>query len=508
MEQRSKRLSDRMGDKPRTIARDISESLGKLPPQALDLEEAILGAAILEGRGKTLPEVMGYLQPDHFYLDSHKEIFIAIKALFLRNDPVDMRTVVAELRSNGKLEIVGGAFYVAELSSKVSSAANIGYHSQVLVDYYIKRECIQLASTIHHHAYEDETDVVDLIEMLEKGLQGILGGIQSQSIVPLKEGLFNLIQEISKRTENKHGITGVPSGFLSLDRITHGWQQSDLVTIAARPGMGKTAFLLTTLRNAAIQFNEPVAIVSVEMATVQLIQRLVAMETGISLKKIRGEMFNQLDYSHLTNKISKLSDAPFYIIDASSMSITELRTVCRQLKQKYGVKLIGVDYLQLLKGDKETLKKGNREQEIASITRGLKACAKELNLPIILLSQLSREVEKRGGAKIPQLSDLRESGSIEQDSDIVGFLWRPEYYKMEGDSDGTFTQGLTKLIIAKHRNGSLMDAFLTFVGNTTSFKDCEHMYTHNEPPAGLTPASEALAKAEMQVNKTDDDAPF
>jgi replicative DNA helicase len=488
------------GNKPRTLARDISESLGKLPPQALDLEEAILGALMLEKNALTA--VVEFLRPEHFYSDQHREIYEAIIALFKSSEPVDMRTVVAQLRKNGKLEVSGGAFYIAELTSKVSSAANIEYHARIIIEMAIKRDLIQIASQVHHDAYEDTTDVFDLLDKTEQSIFQISDSNLRKNYDNMKSLMFRAIQELQEKKNHKDGLTGIPSGFSRLDRVTSGWQRSDLVIIAARPGMGKTAFIVSALRNAAVDFNHAVAIFSLEMASLQLVNRLISAEAELESEKIKKGNLAEFEWQQLVHKTNRLSSAPIFIDDTPALSILELRAKCRRLKAEHNIQLIVIDYLQLMKGESS----GNREQEIASISRALKGIAKELNVPVIALSQLSRGVETRGGDKRPQLSDLRESGSIEQDADIVMFLYRPEYYKITELEDGTPAQGMAEVIIAKHRNGSLENVRLKFIGKYTKFADYD-------APDGFTPMSNIQSRMNAPRNEPppfqgDDDAPF
>jgi replicative DNA helicase len=491
------------GSKSKLLARDISESLGKLPPQALDLEEAILGALMLEKNALTA--VIEFLRPDHFYTEQHKEIYTAIIDLFKASEPVDMRTVVAQLRKSAKIEVVGGAYYIAELTSKVSSAANIEYHARIIIEMAIKRDLIQIASQIHHDAYEDTTDVFELLDKTEQNIFQISDSNLRKNYENMKSLMFRAIQELQDKKNHKDGLTGVPSGFSRLDRVTSGWQKSDLVIIAARPGMGKTAFVVSALRNAAVEFKIPVAIFSLEMASLQLVNRLISAEAELESEKIKKGNLAEFEWQQLVHKTTSLSSAPIFIDDTPALSILELRAKCRRLKAEHNIQLIVIDYLQLMKGEVG----GNREQEIASISRALKGIAKELNVPVIALSQLSRGVETRGGDKRPQLSDLRESGSIEQDADIVMFLYRPEYYKISVDEEGMPTQGMAEVIIAKHRNGSLENVKLKFIGKYTKFADYD-------APDGLTPLSSITRESRLNTFRdspppppgADDETPF
>jgi replicative DNA helicase len=498
----------RLSSKPnKLIPRDISESLGKLPPQALDLEEAVLGALMLEKNA--LNAVVEFLKPEHFYDDRHKEIYSAIIDLFKATEPVDMRTVVNQLRKNGKVEIIGGAYYIAELTSKVSSAANIEYHSRVIMEMAIKRTLIQVASQIHHDAYEDTTDVFELLDRTEQSVFEISDSNLRKNYDNMRNLMARAIQELQVLKDHKDGLTGVPSGFTSLDRITSGWQKSDLVIIAARPGMGKTAFVVSALRNASVDFKIPVAIFSLEMASVQLVNRMISAEAELEGEKIRRGQLADHEWAQLVHKTSRLSSAPIFIDDTPALSILELRAKCRRLKAEHNVQLIVIDYLQLMRGEQG----GNREQEIASISRALKGIAKELSVPVLALSQLSRGVETRGGDKRPQLSDLRESGSIEQDADIVMFLYRPEYYKITVDEEGMPTQGMGEVIVAKHRNGSTGTAKLKFIGKFTKFADFDAPASYDNPFSGMITRESRLntfnqGDEPIPPPRGDDETPF
>lgn len=485
------------------IPRDISESLGKLPPQALELEETVLGALMLEK--SALNAVVEFLKPEHFYSEGHREIYNSIITLFKSSEPVDMRTVVAQLRKDGKIELVGGAYYIAELTSKVSSAANIEYHARVVIEMAIKRDLIQIASQVHQDAYEDTTDVFELLDKTEQSIFAISDSNLRKNYDNMKNLMYRAIQELQKLKEHKDGLTGVPTGFSSLDRMTSGWQNSDLVIIAARPGMGKTAFVVSAMRNAAVDFKRPVAIFSLEMASVQLVNRMISAEAELEGEKIRRGQLLDHEWQQLVHKTNRLSAAPIFIDDTPALSILELRAKCRRLKAEHNIELIIVDYLQLMRGDSA----GNREQEIASISRALKGIAKELQVPVLALSQLSRGVETRGGDKRPQLSDLRESGSIEQDADIVMFLYRPEYYKITVDEEGLPTQGMGEVIIAKHRNGSTGTVKLKFIGKYTKFSDFDSPIVSDNPFSGMITRESRLNTASLgEPPPAGDDTPF
>lgn len=503
MEQRSTSLRQGSGKIAKLVPRDITENLGKLPPQALDLEEAVLGALMLEKNALTA--VVEFLRPEHFYTEQHKEIYQAIVDLFKTSEPVDMRTVVAQLRKNGKLELVGGAYYIAELTSKVSSAANIEYHARIIIEMAIKRELIQISSQVQHDAYEDTQDVFDLLDKTEQAIFAISDTNLRKNYDTMKSLMFRAVKELQERKNHKDGLTGVPSGFTRLDRVLSGWQKSDLVIIAARPGMGKTAFVVSALRNAAVDFNFPVAIFSLEMASLQLVNRLISAEAELESEKIKRGNLAEFEWQQLVHKTNRLSAAPIFIDDTPALSILELRAKCRRLKAEHNIQLIVIDYLQLMKGD--TM--GNREQEIASISRALKGIAKELDVPVIALSQLSRGVETRGGDKRPQLSDLRESGSIEQDADIVMFLYRPEYYKITVDEEGMPTQGMAEVIVAKHRNGSLDTVKLKFVVKYTKFVDFDGPVAGESSFGSVTRESRLNTfRDEPTPPQNDEDMPF
>ncbi|MBC6698507.1 replicative DNA helicase [Hymenobacter sp. BT190] len=444
---------------------------GKLPPQALELEAAVLGALMLEK--DALTTVIDILKPQSFYKDGHQRIFKAILNLFDKSEPIDILTVTHELREMGELEPAGGAHYVANLTFKVNSAANIEYHSRIITENAIKRELINIASTIQRDAFEDTTDVFNLLDSTEQALFEVSESNIRKNFDDMRSLMGKAIKELEEKKDQKDGLTGVPSGFSALDRVTSGWQPSDLVIIAARPGMGKTAFVVSAMRNAAVEFKKPVAIFSLEMSSLQLVNRLISAEAELDSEKIKKGNLADHEWAQLNHKISSLSSAPIYIDDTPGLSIRELRTKCRRLKAHHDISMIIIDYLQLMTGNTDGKGGGNREQEIASISRALKGIAKELNVPVLALSQLSRSVETRGGDKKPQLSDLRESGSIEQDADMVIFLYRPEYYKITEDEMGNPTQGTGEVIIAKHRNGSLETVQLKFIGKFTKFADLD-----------------------------------
>lgn len=447
----------------------ISLQQGKIPPQALELEEAILGAMLIDKKG--VDEVIDILQPDAFYKTAHQYIFEAIFTLFQDSQPIDLLTVSSELRKQGRLETAGGEFYLVQLSQKVASSAHIEFHARIILQKFIQRSLIRISNEIIENAYKESTDVFDLLDEAESKLYDVTQGNikrSSESAQSLVLEAKRKIEEISKQD----GLSGVSTGFEKLDKITSGWQPSDLIIIAARPGMGKTALTLSMARNIAVTKQIPVAFFSLEMSSVQLITRLISAETGLSSEKLRTGKLADHEWQQLNVKVSDLEKAPLYIDDTPSLSIFDLRAKARRLSSQYGIKLIIIDYLQLMVGTTSS-KGGNREQEISTISRNLKALAKELDIPVIALSQLSRAVETRGGVKRPMLADLRESGAIEQDADIVTFIYRPEYYGIDewDDEERSPSEGQAELIIAKHRNGALDNVRLKFVGHLGKFED-------------------------------------
>jgi replicative DNA helicase len=461
----------RIGYKSEKITSQLGESIGKVPPQAIELEEAVLGALMLEK--DALTAVIDILKPVSFYKPAHSFIYDAIRTLFNESQPIDLLTVTNQLRKDGKLEDAGGAYAVTALTTRVNSAANVEYHARIITEMAIKRELIRVSGEIQLDAYEDTTDVFELLDRTERELFEISEQNIRKNYEDMKTIMQEALNELEARKEHKDGLTGVPTGFSALDRVTSGWQKSDLVILAARPGMGKTAFIVSALRNAAVDFNRPVAIFSLEMSSVQLVNRLISAEAELEGDKIKKGNLAEYEWQQLIHKTKNITNAPIFIDDTPALTILELRAKSRRLKSQHNIELIVIDYLQLMSGE-ASRGAGNREQEIASISRALKGLAKELEIPVIALSQLSRAVETRGGDKKPQLSDLRESGSIEQDADIVMFLYRPEYYNITEDDQGMPTTGVGQIIIAKHRNGSLENVNLKFIGKFTKFTDLDY----------------------------------
>jgi replicative DNA helicase len=429
---------------------------GKVPPQAKDLEEAVLGAIMLEkGAFDTVIEI---LKPECFYVDAHQRIFKAMQGLANKSQPIDILTVVEELRMREELDVVGGPYYVTRLTNSVVSSANIDAHSRIILQKFIQRELIRISGEIISDAYEDSTDVFDLLDSAESKMYEVTSKHLKNNYESIDSVLVKTIQRIEDLRHRNEDITGVPSGFPSLDKVTYGWQSTDLIILAARPAVGKTAFALNLARNAALHPTRPtpVAVFSLEMSAGQLVQRILSAESEIWLEKIsRGKMEEHEMKQLYARGIQRLAQAPIFVDDTAALNIFELRAKCRRLKNMNNIGMIIIDYLQLMSGTGDG-RNSNREQEISTISRSLKGLAKELQVPIIALSQLSREVEKRkDGNKMPQLSDLRESGAIEQDADMVCFIYRPEYYDVTTNEMGESNRGETHIRIAKHRNGSL-----------------------------------------------------
>ncbi len=494
---------------------------GKVPPQARELEEAILGAMMLE-KG-AFDDVIEVIKAECFYVDAHQRIFKAMQNLAANSSPIDLLTVVEQLKKSEELEIVGGPYFVTKLTNAVVSSANIIAHCRIVLQKFIQRELIRISGEIIGDAYEDSTDVFDLLDTAEGKLFEITNNHLRKNFDDIDSVLVKTLEKIEDMRTRKDDITGVPTGFPKLDALTYGWQPTDLIILAARPSVGKTAFALNLARAAALHPTKPTAVgfFSLEMSSSQLVTRILSAESGIHLEKITRGKLEDHEMEQLHKKgISRLMNSPIFIDDSAGLNIFELRAKCRRLKTKHNVGLIIIDYLQLMSGSAD--RNSNREQEISKISRDLKGLAKELSIPIIALSQLSREVEKRAaGSKIPQLSDLRESGAIEQDADMVMFLYRPDYYDIVTDEMGNDSKGLVQVKIAKHRNGSLETIDLRAQLNIQKFYEEDHMGAGSsaEHPGGKfrkVKASEMpgegglyiQAGSKMNDENFKDDAPF
>ena len=450
---------------------EINAQYGKLPPQAIEVEEAVLGALMLERDAYVT--VADIIDTSSFYKEIHQKIFEAIKELSTNEKPVDLLMVTQELKDREHLEEVGGPGYITQLTRRVASAAHIEFHARIIAQKFIQRELIRVSSEIQSKSYDDSMDVDDLIDFSESSLFQVAERNIKKETVPIKPVLNEAILLIEKARHRKDGLSGVPSGFTALDRITSGWQKTDLIIVAARPSMGKTAFVLSMARNMAVDHNRSVAVFSLEMSSIQLVNRLIAAETELGNDKLKTGRLENYEWEHLNRKISNLEKAPIFIDDTPALSIFEFRAKCRRLKIQHDIQVVIVDYLQLMTAGTDN--RGSREQEVSAISRSLKAIAKELNIPILALSQLNRSVESREG-KRPQLSDLRESGAIEQDADIVTFIHRPEYYGITEDDSGNSLLGVAEIIIAKHRNGATGDVHLLFKKELAKFSDMENSF--------------------------------
>ena len=437
---------------------------GKLPPQALDVEQAVLGALMIDPEAVT--NSIDILRPEYFYDPKHKVIYAAINNLFNRSEAIDILTVTNELKATGQLEVAGGAYYVANLTNKVASSAHIEEHTKIVQQKYIQRELIRIGSDITKNAYEDTSDPLELLDEAESKLLTIGENNFRSDYTDMKLLVDEAIKEVESISKVEGGMSGLPSGFPELDGMTSGWQKGTLLIMAARPGMGKTALALTMARNIAVDHKKPEAVFSLEMSSVELVTRLISAETRINGKKLKQGDLKDYEWQWLYSKVGPLTEAPLYIDDTPALSRFELRAKCRRLKQQHDIQMVFIDYLQLMRGGDAY--KGNREQEISQISRQLKGLAKELKIPILALSQLSRAVETRGGDKRPQLSDLRESGAIEQDADMVMFIYRPDYYGQEQEG---MVDGESELDIAKHRSGKTGKVKLRFIKEFAKFEN-------------------------------------
>lgn len=444
---------------------------GKVQPQALPLEEAVLGACLLDK--DALPAILDIVKILDFYSQAHQLIYKSILQLFEKTNPVDLLTVTEELKKSGDLDKIGGPYYLVELTNRVASAANVEYHARIIAQKAIQRNLITACTKTIRDAFEDQTDVFVLLDQTEQLIFEIGQRTNSSSTQSLQALAPKTLRYLEQLAKQPGGLTGVPTGFVVLDKLTSGWQPSDLIIIAARPGMGKTSFTLALARNAAVDHSKPVAIFSLEMSNVQLVQRLISMESEIEGQKLRNGKLADYEWQQLQSAIEKMAEVPIFIDDTPGINIFELRAKARRLKMQHDIQLVIIDYLQLMSAGGNGSYQ-NREQEVSTISRNLKALAKELNVPIIALSQLNRAVETRGGSKRPQLSDLRESGSIEQDADLVSFIYRPEYYSILEDEEGQSLKGVSEIIIAKNRHGALKTVQLKFIDRLALFTELDN----------------------------------
>ena len=457
----------------KTQASKVEDSLGRLQPQELDFEKSVLGALLLEKDAYAL--ISDILTPESFYDIRNQKVFSAIRTLNLAQSPLDLLTVAEQLRVDGNFEEVGGPAYLASLTQNIVSSSHIEYHARVIAQKATARELIAYSANVQDKAFDPTQDIDELMQEAEGSLFKLSQKKLKkdyQQIDPVISEAYEMLHKAAERTD---GMSGIASGFHELDRMTSGWQNSDLVILAARPAMGKTAFALSMAKNIAVDQNIPVAMFSLEMSNVQLINRVIVNTCEIKGEKIKSGQLEAYEWAQLDNKIKDLIGKPMFVDDTPSLSVFELRTKARRLVKEHGVKLIMIDYLQLMNASGMSF--GSRQAEVSTISRSLKGLAKELNIPILALSQLNRGVENRPGgentldSKRPQLSDLRESGAIEQDADMVIFIHRPEYYHLYKDENGNDLKGKAVIIIAKHRNGAVGDVLLTFKGQYARFEN-------------------------------------
>ncbi|MFA6830957.1 MAG: replicative DNA helicase [Bacteroidaceae bacterium] len=446
------------------------EETGKVQPQVIKMEEAVLGALMIEQNA--YDSVNEIISANSFYKHAHQIIFQAIVDLNLKNLPVDILTVTETLRSQGQLEAIGGPVYLAEISSRVGTTAHLGYHAQIIAQKYLARQLITFSSEVQNEAFDESLDVNDLMQDAESKLFKISQKNLKKDYTHIDPVIKDALEQIKVAAAREDGLSGLASGYHKLDKMTSGWQNSDLIIIAARPAMGKTAFVLSMIRNMAVDAKIPVAMFSLEMSNVQLVNRLIINVSEIRGETIKNGQLKSYEWTQLDQRVNLLFGAPIYIDDTPSLSVFELRTKARRLVKEHQIKIIVIDYLQLMNAS--GMKHGSRQEEVSTISRSLKALAKELNIPIIALSQLNRGVEAREGnaGKRPQLSDLRESGAIEQDADMVCFIHRPEYYKIV-EEDGKDYRGMAEIIIAKHRSGGVGDITLRFRKEFAKFENVE-----------------------------------
>ncbi|MDC3105155.1 replicative DNA helicase [bacterium] len=475
---------------------------GKLQPQALELEEAVLGALMIDN--ESLSDTIDSLQPEYFYKPDNQKIFEAIINLFNNSKPVDILTVSEELKRMDALDSVGGMIYISQLTNNISSSSNTEFHARIIAEKFIKRSLISISNNIIGDAFNDTIDIFDLLNTAEEKLFNVTEGTLRKSYDKMSILIKGALDNIEVLRQKEDGLSGVPSGFTKLDRVTSGWQNSDLVIVAARPGMGKTAFALSMARNIAINHEKAIGFFSLEMSSEQLVSRLIASEAELSASKLRRGDLKDYEMVQLHEKIKQLSDAQIYIDDTPALTVFELRAKARRLVKNHNVEIILIDYLQLMSAGGNA---GNREQEISTISRSLKGIAKELKIPVVALSQVNRGVESRTGtgSKRPMLSDLRESGAIEQDADIVTFIYRPEYYKIYEWDNGDDSRSQAEIIIAKHRNGALENIRLKFTAEFAKFSDIDYFDNFS---SNLDDESMISTVSSSMNNDNDDKAPF
>ncbi|WP_156289916.1 replicative DNA helicase [Oceanobacillus salinisoli] len=449
----------------------------RTPPHNMEAEQSVIGAVFLEPEAFSAASEI--LVPEDFYRAAHQRIFAAMMKLADRGEPIDVVTVTSYLNDVKQLDEVGGVTYLTQLAESVPTAANIEYYCKIVEEKALLRRLIRTATDIVTSSFEKEDEVEDVLNDAEKGILEVSGRKNSGAFKSIKDVLIDVYDNIEQLHQQNGDVTGIPTGFRDLDKITSGFQRNDLIIIAARPSVGKTAFALNVAQSVAVNTDENVAIFSLEMGADQLVQRMLCAEGNIDAQRLRNGQLQAEDWSKLTMAMGSLSNAGIYIDDSPGIRVSEIRSKCRRLKQEHGLGMILIDYLQLIQGSVNS--KENRQQEVSEISRSLKGLARELNVPLIALSQLSRGVESRQD-KRPMMSDLRESGSIEQDADIVGFLYRDDYYDKE-----TEKQNIIEIILAKQRNGPVGTVELAFVKEYNKFVDLDHRYESSDiPPVAMS----------------------
>ena len=475
-------MAEQTNNRRKKASQLIDPTYGHLQPQAVDIERAVLGALMIDKDAYAI--VCEILRPESFYEPRNQMVYTAIRDLSMDEKPVDMLTVTDKLAKSGTLEQVGGPGYIAELTSGVASSANIEYHANIIAQKSLARQLISFSSAIQTKAFDETIDVEDLMQEAEGSLFELSQHNMKKDYTAIDPVIAQAVKGIQDAAKNTDGLTGVSTGYFKLDDITSGWQASDLVIIAGRPAMGKTSFALSMAKNIAADLRTPMAFFSLEMSNVQLVNRLISNACEIQGSKILNGQLQRDEWERLDKNINQLLGAPLYVDDTPGLSVFELRTKARRLVREHGIKLIMIDYLQLMNAN--GMRFSSRQEEVSTISRSLKGLAKELNIPILALSQLNRGVESREGleGKRPQLSDLRESGAIEQDADMVLFVHRPEYYHIYQDDNGRDLHGMAQIIIAKHRKGATGDVLLTFRGEFTRFENPEDKTIDNRAPMG------------------------
>lgn len=514
------KMRGRGSERRRQQAEEVHEQSGRVPPQAVDVEKSVLGAMLIER--EAIPQAIEVLPEDAFYSGKHQKIYQAIISLFERGNPVDLVTLTEELKRRDHLDAVGGSYYLTELTTQVASAANVEYHARIIAEKSLLRKMIETMTTLVGKAYDSGADAFELLDEAESKIFQISDSQLRKAAAPMNEVVKDTLERLETIHGQDTGLTGVPSGFHKLDDMTSGWQPSDLIIIAARPSMGKTAFALACAQNAATHPDEStgVAVFSLEMGAQQLAQRMLTSEARVDAHRARMGRMKDDDWQRLARAAGALSEADIFIDDTPGLSVLELRAKCRRLVAEHDIGLVVVDYLQLMQASGANLRSGaNREQEIAHISRSLKGLAKELNIPVMALSQLNRGVENRGGDKRPQLADLRESGSIEQDADVVAFIYRAERYGITVDEQGNSTEGIAEIIIGKQRNGPIGSVELAFVDQYARFENLTTQYDQGggdsapgAPPApggnAGGPTGGGSGNGQGGGGSFEDDAPF